>query len=408
MTEFHYRCSRCSRTYGRDEVRYLCPVCGRDYRPGMPLVGVLEAEFDYICIARDFRRDKPDWDLFSAVEREYFPAYPAGNTPFSPAPRLGERLGRPGLWIKNDGLNPSGSLKDRASLLVVAEAARLGEKTIVCASTGNAASSLAAVCAAAGRRAVIFVPRSAPRAKLVQMLICGARVIPVRGSYDDAFRLSLEYTQRRGGLNRNTAYHPLTIEGKKTAGLEIFAQNGMLIPDAILVPVGDGVIISGIFKAFYDLRAAGLCDRLPRLVAVQAESSAAIHDYIVSGTFRPAASPATIADSISVSVPSNPDLARRAVLESGGFSVTVSDERIMEAQALLATEAGVFAEPAAAAAAAALLTDEVRERLHPDWQIVLLVTGHGLKDVEAALSRLRIPDAIEPDLAAVPEEPAEG
>jgi threonine synthase len=374
----------------------------------MPLVGVLEAEFDYICIARDFRRDKPDWDLFSAVEREYFPAYPAGNTPFSPAPRLGERLGRPGLWIKNDGLNPSGSLKDRASLLVVAEAARLGEKTIVCASTGNAASSLAAVCAAAGRRAVIFVPRSAPRAKLVQMLICGARVIPVRGSYDDAFRLSLEYTQRRGGLNRNTAYHPLTIEGKKTAGLEIFAQNGMRIPDAILVPVGDGVIISGIFKAFYDLRAAGLCDRLPRLVAVQAESSAAIHDYIVSGTFRPAASPATIADSISVSVPSNPDLARRAVLESGGFSVTVSDERIMEAQALLATEAGVFAEPAAAAAAAALLTDEVRERLHPDWQIVLLVTGHGLKDVEAALSRLRIPDAIEPDLAAVPEEPAEG
>ena len=139
MTEFHYRCSRCSRTYGRDEVRYLCPVCGRDYRPGMPLVGVLEAEFDYICIARDFRRDKPDWDLFSAVEREYFPAYPAGNTPFSPAPRLGERLGRPGLWIKNDGLNPSGSLKDRASLLVVAEAARLGERTIVCASTGNAA-----------------------------------------------------------------------------------------------------------------------------------------------------------------------------------------------------------------------------------------------------------------------------
>jgi threonine synthase len=407
MTEFHYRCSRCGRTYGRDEVRYLCPVCGRDYAPGMPLPGVLEADFDYRLIAGRFRPSRPDWDLFSAVEREYYPEFPAGNTPFAPAPRLGEALGWPRLWIKNDGLNPSGSLKDRASFLVVAEAARLGEETIVAASTGNAASSLAAVCAAAGRRAVIFVPESAPRAKLVQMLLCGARVIRVRGSYDDAFRLSLEYTQRRGGLNRNTAYHPLTIEGKKTAGLEIFAQNGMRVPDAILVPVGDGVIISGIYKAFHDLRAAELCERLPRLVAVQAESSAAIHDYIVGGTFHPAPSPATIADSISVSVPSNPDLARRAVRESGGFSLTVSDEDILRAEALLAGQAGIFAEPAAAAVAAALLSDEVRRRLDRDWQVVLLVTGHGLKDIEAPLSRLRVPEAIPADFAAIPAETAE-
>jgi threonine synthase len=407
MTEFQYRCSLCGRTYGRDEVRYLCPECGRGYSPGMPLRGVLEAEFDYRSIAKRFERSRPDWDLFSPVEPEHYPAYPVGGTPFAPAQRLGERLGWPRLWIKNDGLNPSGSLKDRASFLVVAEAARLGEKTVVAASTGNAASSLAAVCAAAGRRAVIFVPQSAPRAKLVQMLICGARVVPVHGSYDDAFRLSLEYTRRRGGLNRNTAYHPLTIEGKKTVGLEIFAQNGMRVPDAILVPVGDGVIISGIYKAFHDLRAAGLCERLPRLVAVQAESSAAIHDYIVSGSFRPAPSPATIADSISVSVPSNPDLARRAVRESGGFSLTVSDERILEAQALLASYAGVFAEPAAAAAAAALLSNEARQRLDPGWQIVLLVTGHGLKDVEAPLSRLRIPAAVPADFADLPAETEE-
>jgi threonine synthase len=407
MTEFRYRCSRCGRTYGRDEVRYLCLDCGRDYAPGMPLVGVLEVDLDYDFIAKRFHSSPPDWDLFSPVARDHYPAYPAGNTPFAPAPRLGERLGLPRLWIKNDGLNPSGSLKDRASFLVVAEAARLNERTIVCASTGNAASSLAAVCAAAGRRAVIFVPQSAPRAKLVQMLICGARVIPVRGSYDDAFRLSLEFTKQRGGLNRNTAYHPLTIEGKKTAGLEIFAQNGMRVPEAILVPVGDGVIISGLYKAFHDLRAAGLIDHLPRLVAVQAENSAAIHDFIVSGSFKPAPSPATIADSISVSVPSNPDLARRAVLESGGFSVTVSDEQILEAQAFLAAQAGVFAEPAAAASAAALLTDEARERLDPDGQIVLLITGHGLKDVEAPLSRLRIPEAIPADISALPKEQAE-
>jgi threonine synthase len=407
MTEFQYRCSLCGKTYGRDEVRYLCPDCGRSYSPGMPLRGVLEAEFDYQSIAKRFDRSRPDWDLFSAVEREHYPDYPAGGTPFSPAPRLGERLGWPRLWIKNDGLNPSSSLKDRASFLVVAEAARLNENTVVCASTGNAASSLAAVCASAGRRAVIFVPQSAPRAKLVQMLVCGARVVPVLGSYDDAFRLSLEYTRRRGGLNRNTAYHPLTIEGKKTAGLEIFAQNGLRVPDAILVPVGDGVIISGVYKAFHDLRAAGLSERLPRLIAVQAESSAAIHDYIVSGNFRPAPSPATVADSISVSVPSNPDLARRAVRESGGFSLTVSDNLIMEAQARLAREAGIFAEPAAAAAAAALLSDEARQRLDPGWQIVLLVTGHGLKDIETPLSRLRIPAAVPADFESIPVETTE-
>jgi threonine synthase len=406
MTEFQYRCSLCGRTFGRDEVRYLCPDCGRGYSPGMPLRGVLEAEFDYRHIARRFRRSRPDWDLFSPVERDYYPEYPAGGTPFFPAPRLGERLGWARLWIKNDGLNPSGSLKDRASVLVVAEAARLNERTIVTASTGNAASSLAAVCASAGRRAVIFVPEKAPRAKLVQMLVCGARVIPVRGAYDDAFRLSLEYTRRRGGLNRNTAYHPLTIEGKKSVGLEVFAQNGMRVPDAIVVPVGDGVIISGVYKAFHDLRASGLSERLPRLVAVQADSSAAIHEYIVGGDFRSAPSPATIADSISVSVPSNPDLARRAVRESGGFSLTVSDERILEAQALLAGEAGVFAEPAAAAAAAALFSKEARERLDPGWQIVILVTGHGLKNVEAPLSRLHIPEAVAADIDSLPEETA--
>jgi threonine synthase len=237
------------------------------------------------------------------------------------------------------------------------------------------------------------------------MLVCGARVFRIRGSYDDAFRLSLEYTRRRGGLNRNTAYHPLTIEGKKTVGLEIFAQNGFRVPDAIMVPVGDGVIISGVFKAFHDLRAAGLCERLPRLIAVQADSSAAIHNYIVGGNFRSAPSPKTLADSISVSVPSNPDLARRAVLESGGFSLTVSDERILEAQALLARHAGIFAEPAAAATAAALLTDEAGQRLDPGWQIVCLVTGHGLKDVEAPLSRIRMPEAMPADFECLPAGP---
>jgi len=396
MVKFVYRCTVCGGRFERDEVRYLCPECGKAYRPGMPLSGVLSVEFDHDAIRRRFRRVTPDWGLFCAVEPQFHPPYAMAPTPFARSAALGEAFGVPDAWIKNDGLNPSGSLKDRASFLVVAEANRLGERTIVTASTGNAASSLAAVCAAAGRRAVIFVPKSAPRAKLAQMLLHGAQVVPVDGTYDDAFRLSLDFTARYGGLNRNTAYHPLTIEGKKTVGLEIWQQNGGRAPSVIVVPTGDGVILAGVHKAFEDLRDAGLIEHLPRLVCAQAETSSAIHDYIVTGHYRSAANPSTVADSISVSVPSNAHLARAAVLLTHGCSVTVSDAEILGAQRTLATTSGVFAEPAAAAAVAALARLRDGGHLEADDQVVVLVTGHGLKDVDAALRGVEMPAAIEP------------
>jgi threonine synthase len=362
---------------------------------------VLSVQFDYAAIKRRFRKEQPDWNLFSAVEEKHYPPYPHGQTPFFHVTALGKAFGFENVWLKNDGLNPSASLKDRASFLVVAEANRLQEPSIVTASTGNAASALAAVCATAGKQAIILVPESAPKAKLVQMLLYGARVIPVRGTYDDAFRLSLEYTARKGGLNRNTAYHPLTIEGKKTVGLEIYQQNKWKVPDAILVPVGDGVIISGVFKAFYDLKAAGLIAKLPRLVCVQAKRSSAIHHYIRTGKYRDARRPATIADSISVSMPSNAHMARKAVLESRGFSLTVTDREILQGQRTLAEKTGVFAEPAAAATVAALSKLQGSEFLHPKEQIVLLITGHGLKDVEAASKSIRIPASIDPTVEAL-------
>ena len=403
MTKFVYQCSNCGKRYQRDEVRYVCPLCARDYRPGIPLIGVLSAQFDYGAIRRKFRKEQPDWNLFSAVEEKFFPPLPVGNTPFFKTAALGDELGFSNVWIKNDGLNPSASLKDRASFLVVAEANRLKEKTIVAASTGNAASALAAVCAAAGKRALIFVPENAPKAKLVQMILYGATVVPVRGTYDDAFRLSLEYTAKRGGLNRNTAYHPLTIEGKKTVGLETWQQNHWRVPDVILVPTGDGVIISGVHKAFCDLKAAGLISRLPRLVCVQAEKSNAIHHYVESGIYENAMHPDTIADSISVSIPSNAHMARKAILESGGFSITVSDDEILEGQRALAAKTGVFAEPACSAVVAALKKLRGTKRLGRKEQIVLLITGHGLKDVEAAMRGINLPKAVEPTLAAVEE-----
>ncbi len=396
-----YWCRDCGRTYDRDEVRYLCPACGERYRPGQPLTGVLTAVFDYAAIRKRFKKKQPDWSLFSAVETRCYPKYPVGNTPFFKADRLGKELGLADLWIKNDGLNPSGSLKDRASFLVVAEANRIGEDRIVAASTGNAASALAAVCAAAGKRAVIFVPKSAPKAKLVQIVLYGANIVLVDGSYDDAFRLSLEYTDRKGGLSRNTAYHPLTIEGKKTVALEICAQNGFKAPDAVVVPVGDGVIIAGVYKGFWDLKQAGIVAKMPKLVCVQATSSDAIHHYITTGKYRDAARPSTIADSISVTAPSNAHMARHAVLESKGFSLLVTDEEIRRAQARLARTTGVFAEPAAAAAAAGLAKAAKSGKLKRSGRIVLLVTGHGLKDIDAPLARIILPRPIPPRLDAV-------
>jgi threonine synthase len=391
---FHYQCTECDRTYQNGEVTYLCPRCAEKYVPGNPLRGVLRVCFDYEYIGKRFSIDSPDYQLFSTIDAKYYPEYPVGDTPFHRSERLGARLGFTNVWIKNDGLNPSGSLKDRASFLMVAEANRRGMDTIVTASTGNAASALAAVCASAGKRAVIFVPDSAPKAKLVQIMLCGARVIPVAGTYDDAFRLSIEYSERRGGLNRNTAYHPLTIEGKKTAGFEIFQQNECRVPDAIIIPVGDGVIIAGIYKAFYDLKSAGLISTLPKLVCVQADRSSAIHDFVQSGQYRNAVSPDTVADSISVSAPANAYMARNAVVNTDGFSLAVTDEEMLDAQALLASTTGVFAEPSAAAVVAGLKKIRQDEKLQRDDQIVLLITGHGLKDIDTPLKGMKMPASV--------------
>jgi threonine synthase len=246
------------------------------------------------------------------------------------------------------------------------------------------------------------VPEKAPKAKLVQMVLYGATVVPIQGTYDDAFALSLEYTDQRGGLNRNTAYHPLTIEGKKTAGLEIWAQLGFQVPEAIFVSVGDGVILGGVHKAFVDLQRAGLIERLPRLIGVQAETSDAIHRYVETGHYSDAPNPTTRADSISVTCPSNAHGARRAILESRGLTLTVTDDEILAAQALLANRTGIFTEPAGATALAGLVKlQSGPHRLSTAEPVVILATGHGLKDVEAPLSRISIPAAVAPVLASL-------
>jgi len=387
----YYRCSQCDKEYDSERLSYLCPECSKDYQGGIPLPGILEAIFDYPEIAKawaDFLKENPDAEIearirklamiFSPVDMEHYPNLPVGNSPLI----SGTGLGINNLYLKFDGQNPSGSFKDRASALMVAEAKRRGIKEIVTASTGNAASSLAALCASSAISAVIFAPAKAPKAKLVQIKVHGATLNLVDGSYDDAYKEALRYSSSHNCLNRNTAYHPFTIEGKKTAGLEIFAQLGQL-PDYIFVPTGDGVILCGIAKAFADLLAARITDRLPALIAVQAESSDAICSYWESGTYQDSQAPETVADSISVKTPAAAHLAYRVLNETDGMGIRVSDPEILAAQKMLASRTGIFCEPSSAAALAAFFKAKEQGWIKDNSKVVLMITGHGLKDIEA-------------------------
>ncbi len=377
----YYECIECGKKYSTEEIHYLCDVCGKDWTPGTPLKGVLKTVLDYEKIKREFNFKQPDWNLFSPVNSKYFPPISIGNTPFFRSDKLSDEFGF-NVSIKFDGCNPSGSLKDRASFLVVAEANRLNRKEVVCASTGNAASALATICASTDIKAKIYVPASAPEAKLIQMKLSGAEVIEVEGTYDDAFKVSIDDTITNGTLNRNTAYHPLTIEGKKTVAFEIYEQNGFKVPDYIVIPVGDGVILSGVAKGFEDLYTVGFINKLPRLVSVQTATSDAINNCIETGVYRDAINPNTIADSISVKAPSNVYMASDYVKQFNGITVNVPEEEILKAQKALFRKSGIFAEPAAAVTYSAL--DSLKGVVKADEQVVLLVTGHGLKDIESA------------------------
>ena len=313
-----------------------------------------------------------------------------------PPERLREKTGFPRLFLKLDSLNPSGSLKDRASLLVAEQAKLQGFDTVTLASTGNAGASMACAGAACGLTVVLFVPGAAPRAKLLQSLMYGAQVIPVQGTYDDAFALSIEYTRAFGGINRNTGFNPFTIEGKKTVSLELYNQLGCGVPDVVYVPVGDGVIISGAAKGFADLMEAGLADRMPVMVAVQAEGSNAIarswrekREVVLTRT-------STMADSLSVASPACGRMALGWLSRTGGRAVEVSDDEIRLAQKELAGESGAFVEPSSAAAWAGFLKD--RGNLSPSATVVVLLTGTGFKDTGAAEKLVSMPEPCPADL----------
>ena len=351
----------------------------------------------------------------SEPEGSSTPLHAAGWTPVFSLPRLAEKLSLKHLWLKDESRNPTASFKDRASAIVVTRARELKAEVVVTASTGNAGAALAGMSAAVGQKAVILAPRSAPQAKVAQLLIFGAKVILVDGTYDDAFDLSIKASNEFGWYCRNTGYNPFTLEGKKTAAFEIWEwwleahrnwhkKNGPLdnhAPLSIFVSVGDGNIISGIHKGFKDLFALGWIPNLPRIIGVQAEGSAAIANAFHAGTetITPV-SAATLADSISVDLPRDGVRAVRAARETNGTYITVSDDEIIRSIAELGG-LGIFPEPAGAAAYAGLVKAAGLGVVRSEDPVLVMNTGSGLKDVRAAMKAVIEAPVIEPTLSAL-------
>lgn len=382
-----------------------CVVSGRSYAPDevqytsdLGQVGTLDVLYDYETLRAQLDRDRiaagrdmTMWryrPLLPLADETPVPPLSAGWSPLYDAPRLAQVMGLRQVWVKDDGQNPTGSLKDRASAMVLARAQEQGLRVVSTASTGNAAAALAGLGASMpGLDIVIFVPAAAPEAKIAQLLVYGAQVLLVESDYDTAFDLCLQTCEEQGWYCRNTGINPFTTEGKKTVALEMAEQLGWEVPDVVLVPVGDGSIIGGVHKGFVDLHRLGWITRVPRLIGVQAAGSAALAQAWGQGTPPEDMQPIvadTIADSISSGLPRDRAKALRAVRETGGAFVIVTDEEIVAAIPQLARLTGVFAEPAAAASFAGAQRAVQSKLIQTDEKLVLLVTGNGLKDVRRA------------------------
>lgn len=382
-------------------MQYLCPECAKGNSLDSPPKGVLKALYDYDNISKNSNfkilKETGFIDVLPIDSSESLPNLKIGNTPLYLIKSLDKEKLPFQLYLKDDSQNPTFSFKDRASALVSAFAKEQDIDTIVAASTGNAGSSLAGICASQNQKAIILVPESAPKAKLTQIVMYGAGIVPVRGNYDDAFDLSIKASEEFGWYNRNTAYNPFTIEGKKTVSFEIYEQLGLDIPDRIFVPVGDGVIISGVYKGFEDLLKLKIIDKMPVIVAVQAKDSDNLVRNIGNSGFEIRKSH-TIADSISVDIPRNFYMARDFIKKYNGETLTVEDKDILKASSLLAKNTGLFAEPAAATAFAGLLSYYSTKKLNTGSKNLVLLTGSGLKDINSVQGLIDIPKSISPNI----------
>lgn len=396
----YLKCSKCGNTYD-EEFMYNCPRCG----PSGTLDVVYDKEVIGKKLNRNYLKECTRMDLW-----RYMPILPlngeegivplhVGWTPLYRAKRLQEKLKIKNIYIKDDGRNPTASFKDRATAVGIAKAIELNKSVLCAASTGNAASSLSGFAACAGLENYIFVPASAPEAKITQLLIYGSNVILVDGNYDTAFDFCLEAVNKFGWYNRSCAINPYLVEGKKTAAFEICEQLDFNVPDKVIMSVGDGCSISAVWKGFKEFYELGIIDRLPGLVSVQAEGANPVNRAFRKGTrefeYFP---PKTIADSISVGIPRNGFKALNALSESKGIAIDVSDDEILEAMRYLARTTGIFGEPAGVTGFAGFLKMCARGMIDKEESIALIVSGNGLKDIKSAMKAVKKPEKIKPDM----------
>lgn len=401
-----FKCFECERSFSVSEIEYVCPDCG----------GNLDVVYDYERIGKELNkatlaadRDLTIWRyraLLPIEDVSLAPRLAVGWTPIYDCPRLASEFGVRRLLIKDDGRNPTASFKDRPSALAVVKAREAGADVVTTASSGNAGSALAGMCASVGMKAVIFAPVYAPAAKIAQLQIYGSKIALVEGSYDEAFDLCLEAGRRYGWYQRSTGYNPFMAEGKKTAALEIGEQLNWEVPDKVFAGVGDGCVIGGMWKGFNDLHHLGMIDRLPQMIGVQAEGASAIVDAANGDGVLRAGHAQTIADSINVGRPRDATRAIRAIRASNGCGVKVSDEEIIAAIGRLARSTGVFVEPAAAAAFAGFVKHCESGAIRSDECALLTLTGAGLKDVETARRASSEPLRIKPDIAELDRLPS--
>ena len=385
----NYQCTLCNEVFPKESTIMTCPICGEK--------GILEINYDYLkmkkVITKEYFLNNHNYSMLRyqpmmSINKFVKEPLHVGWTPLYNSRNLSEYLGLSTLYIKDEGLNPTASLKDRASLVACIKAIEDEKEVICCSSTGNAASSLAGNAAKLGLKTVIFVPERAPDGKIAQLIIYGSNVIKVKGDYKETFDVSKAVIERYEFYNRNAAINPHLVEGKKTVALEIAEQVGFEDLDYVFVSVGDGCTIYGVYKGFYDLLNLNLISRIPKIIGVQSEGCCPFVDAWESNGVLKESEENTIADSIAVGIPRNPVKGMKAVKESSGFYMKVSDKEILDAMSLLGKTEGIFGEPAGATGLAGLVKSLHYKKIPQDSKVAIIVTGNGLKDQKSILQKI--------------------
>ncbi len=363
---------------------YTCPMCGE------PLTIVYNKGYLKGRALEGFRgRGVWRYSPMLPFEGDVKPvSLNEGDTPLHRSLRLGGKLGLEELLLKNEGLNPTASFKDRGMTVAVTDAVRRKASRVICASTGNTAASVAAYAARAGLKSYVLVPSGiVARGKLAQAVAYGARIVKVRGSFDEALEIVMETVSRDGDIYLMNSVNPYRIEGQKTLAFEVWEQMGGRTPDWLVLPVGNAGNITAVWKGFKELTEVGLTQRTPHILGVQAEGASPLARAFEMGfdELVPVENPETYATAIRIGKPISWRRALAAARESGGSIISVSDDSILEAQKTLARMEGVFVEPASAASIAGLEKAMEDGLIGDEDSVVAVLTGHGLKDPDSAI-----------------------